>query len=487
MNTAVKLRYGEVFMKISSWDFTNTRVLVIGDVMLDRYWSGDTARISPEAPVPVVKINHVDDRPGGAANVALNIAALGGKTTLIGITGIDETYQKLSTILTAMGIDFDFVQSGQHPTVTKLRVMSQHQQLIRLDFEEKWKDHVFHQALLEKAGKHIQKAQAVILSDYGKGVLYDPQPFIRLAKKHKIPVFIDPKSNDFSVYDGATCITPNLKEFETVVGPCETEQDIVNKARELLKKHHLDYLLVTRGKDGMSLFHNTDEELHIPTEAKEVFDVSGAGDTAIATLALSVASKINIEDAVKLANAAAGVVVGKLGVATCSIPELQRAIQKTPPGGVLNEDQLFIEVQHAKKAKEKIVFTNGCFDILHAGHVYYLNEAKKLGDRLIVAVNDDHSVKRLKGESRPINALEQRMAVLAGLGAVDWVVPFSEETPARLICRLLPDVLVKGGDYKPKEIAGYDCVVKNGGEVKILDFVEGCSTTAIIEKGRAKE
>lgn len=474
-------------MKISLPDFTKTRILVIGDVMLDRYWSGDTARISPEAPVPVVKVNHVDDRPGGAGNVALNIAALEGKVTLIGITGIDETHKKLCDIFTSTGIDFDFVQSDQHPTITKLRVISQHQQLIRLDFEEKWENFLFQKALLEKAKKHIANAHAMILSDYGKGVLHNPQPFIQLAKKHNIPVFVDPKSNDFSVYDEATCITPNLKEFEAVVGSCKAEQDIVSKAKSLLKNHHLEYLLVTRGKDGMSLFHNNDEELHIPTEAKEVFDVSGAGDTSIAMLALSYAAKIDIESAVKLANAAAGVVVGKLGAATCSIPELQRAIQKTPSGGVLNEDQLFIEIQHAKRAKEKIVFTNGCFDILHAGHVFYLNEAKKLGDRLIVGVNDDNSVKKLKGDSRPINSLEKRMAVLAGLSSVDWVVPFSEDTPERLICRLLPDVLVKGGDYKPEEVAGSSCVIKNNGEVKILGFVEGCSTTEIIEKGRIKK
>jgi D-beta-D-heptose 7-phosphate kinase/D-beta-D-heptose 1-phosphate adenosyltransferase len=300
-------------------------------------------------------------------------------------------------------------------------------------------------------------------------------------------VFIDPKSNDFSIYDGATCITPNLKEFEAVVGPCETETDIIQKARGLLGQLHLEYLLVTRGKDGMSLFHNSDEETHIPTEAKEVFDVTGAGDTVIATLALAYASKADISTSVKLANAAAGVVVGKLGSATCSVPELQRAIQKTPAGGILNEEQLLIEIQHAKIAGEKVVFTNGCFDILHAGHVHYLNEAKKLGDRLIIAVNDDDSVKRLKGDSRPINSLEKRMIVLAGLNAVDWVVPFSEDTPERLICHLLPDVLVKGGDYKPEEIAGFNCVIKNGGEVKVLDFVEGCSTTAMIEKARTEK
>lgn len=473
-------------MKIFLPDFTKTHILVIGDIMLDRYWSGDTSRISPEAPVPVVKVNHKDDRPGGAANVAVNIAALGGKATLLGVTGVDDTHQKLCSILSAMDITADFVQSEQHPTITKLRVMSQHQQLIRLDFEEKWQDHFFQEALLEKAEKHILNAQAVILSDYGKGVLYDPQPFIQLAKKQGVPVFVDPKRNDFIAYNGATCITPNLKEFEMAAGSCETEHDIVNKAWALLSQCHLDYLLVTRGKDGMSLFHNHDEELHIPTQAQEVYDVTGAGDTVIATLALAYASKMGIADAIKLANAAAGVVVSKLGSATCSPPELQKAIYSAPVGGVLNEDQLMIEVSHAKKAGEKMVFTNGCFDILHAGHVHYLNEAKKLGCRLIVAVNNDDSVRRLKGASRPINSLEQRMAVLAGLSSVDWVVPFSEDTPERLICSLLPDILVKGGDYSPEEIAGFDCVTKNGGEVKILSFVEGCSTTAMIEKARDK-
>lgn len=462
-------------------DFSKARVLVVGDLMLDRYWFGSANRISPEAPVPVMKVNEVSDRPGGAGNVALNLASLGVQTTLVGLVGEDKNAEALDCFLRESGITCFLQQVPDMPTITKLRVISQHQQLIRLDFEKPFCDH-HEDALLPIVEEQLKEVDVLILSDYGKGTLNNPQAFIKLAKKAKVPVFIDPKKLDFSVYKGATILTPNLKEFETVVGPCVDEQEMEKKALKLIKQCHLEYLLVTRGENGMSLFQEGAGAIHIPTRAQEVFDVTGAGDTVIATLAAVFAVDQEMPYAMKLANDAAGITVGKLGAATVTIHELRRVVHNLHRGGVFNEEQLMLAVADAKAHGEKVVMTNGCFDILHAGHVHYLEQAKTLGERLIIAVNDDDSVRRLKGKDRPINSVLQRMQVLAGLSSVDWVVPFSEDTPERLICQVLPDVLVKGGDWRPEQIAGSQCVLQNGGEVHSLDFVEGHSTTSVIDK-----
>lgn len=462
-------------------NFTKARVLVIGDIMLDRYWYGDAKRISPEAPVPVMRVTNIEERPGGAGNVALNLASLGAQVTLIGITGNDREADILENFLKAKNIYCHLERASDRPTITKLRVISQHQQLIRLDFEETFQnDHVTH--ILPIVEKALREVDAVILSDYGKGTLKDSQTFIKLAKKAKVPVYIDPKNLDFSVYQDATILTPNFKEFVAAVGPCADENEITEKAQKLIKKFDLQALLVTRGEHGMSLFQAGKEPLHIPTHAQEVFDVTGAGDTVIATLVASLSVGCDLPRAVKLANIAAGISVSKLGAATVSVPELRRKLNCYHQGGILTEDALAIAVEDAKAFGEKVVMTNGCFDILHAGHVHYLEQAKSLGDRLIVAVNDDASVKKIKGNGRPINPLAHRMEVIAALASVDWVVSFSEDTPERLVCRLLPDVLVKGGDWKPEQIAGSKCVLENGGEVHSLDFVEGHSTTSMISK-----
>jgi len=462
-------------------DFSKARILVVGDIMLDRYWHGHASRISPEAPVPVMKVNRIEERPGGAGNVALNVAALGAETILLGITGDDEASYLLEEYFHKTKINCKLQRIENFPTITKLRAVSHHQQLIRLDFEESL-DHQYTESLLTEYKRFLPNVDAVILSDYGKGTLHHSSLFISLAKEHNVPVFIDPKSLDFSVYQGATVITPNLKEFEAVVGPCHDEDEMTARAQKLLKTHDFAALLVTRGEQGMSLFRQHETPVHIPVHAQEVFDVTGAGDTVIATLATAVAMGINLEEAIFLANAAASVSVSKLGASTVTIPELRRAVHNLHEGGILEEDDLLLAVQDAKAHGEKIVMTNGCFDILHAGHVHYLNEAKKLGDRLIIAVNDDDSVRRLKGPTRPVNTIAKRMAVLAGLSAVDWVVPFSEDTPERLICKVLPDVLVKGGDWKPEQIAGGQCVLDNGGDVKIIEFLEGHSTTSTIDR-----
>lgn len=462
------------------------RVVVVGDLMLDRYWSGSTARISPEAPVPVVHVKDIHEQVGGAANVVLNINALGGRCLVAGVIGGDETGKTLEGMLQDLsGVDTELARTTA-PTITKLRVLSRHQQLIRLDFESGSEEHYhFDLGSSNLLNKHLAESDVLVLSDYGKGVLADPQPFIQAAREMGKPVLVDPKRCDFEAYSGASLITPNMNEFEAVVGVCSNNDEIVSKAEALMQAHQIDALLVTRSEEGMSLLRRGLEPVHIPAQAREVFDVTGAGDTVIATMAVAMASGVGWEDSARIANVAAGIVVGKLGAATASVPEIRRAIDSMEEqhGGVVNEADLQEAVADARAHGETIVMTNGCFDILHAGHVGYLDQARRLGDRLIVAVNDDDSVRRLKGEGRPVISQQERMEVLAGLRAVDWVVPFSEDTPERLICEVKPDILVKGGDYKPEEVAGNQCA----GETKILGFVEGCSTSNIISSIAKKD
>ncbi|MGY4674295.1 bifunctional D-glycero-beta-D-manno-heptose-7-phosphate kinase/D-glycero-beta-D-manno-heptose 1-phosphate adenylyltransferase HldE [Ursidibacter arcticus] len=471
-----------MMMQYSS-QFNQAKVLVLGDVMLDRYWFGATNRISPEAPVPVVKVQQNEERAGGAANVAMNIASLNVPVTLHGLIGKDDAGQALDKLLNTHQIKNQCVALGSHPTITKLRILSRHQQLLRLDFEENFHN-VDSQPLLAKLAEEVAAYGALILSDYGKGTLDSVQQMIQIARKANVPVLIDPKGTDFERYRGATLLTPNMAEFEAVVGHCATDDEIVAKGLKMIAEYELSALLVTRSEKGMTLLRPNHDVFHLPTQAKEVYDVTGAGDTVISVLATAIADGRSLEEACYLANAAAGIVVGKLGTSTVTPSELEQAIhQRTETGfGVVSEDTLKSIVEQAKQRGEKIVMTNGCFDILHPGHVSYLENARKLGDRLIVAVNTDDSVKRLKGESRPINSLDARMAVLAGLASVDWVVPFSEDTPQRLIGEILPDLLVKGGDYKPEDIAGSKEVWANGGDVRVLNFENGCSTTNVIKK-----
>lgn len=470
-------------MTLSLPRFDKAQVLVIGDVMLDRYWHGGTSRISPEAPVPVVQVSQIEDRPGGAGNVALNIAALGAQAALFGLTGADEAAAALSSRLQAARVRCEFQAVQDHPTITKLRVISRHQQLLRMDFEQPFAAN--HAATLaQRATAAIAGVGAVILSDYAKGALADPQTLIQAARSAGVTVLVDPKGHDFQRYRGATLLTPNLHEFEAVVGPCGSEQDLVRKGLALVADLTLDALLITRGEHGMTLLRPGHPELHLPARAREVFDVTGAGDTVISVLAAALAAGEDLADAVTLANLAAGIVVGKLGTAVVSVPELRRAVQRElgSSQGVMNVEQLQVALQDARAQGEKVVFTNGCFDILHAGHVGYLQQARRLGQRLIVAVNGDASVTRLKGPGRPINPVERRMAVLAGLEAVDWVVSFDGDTPEELLELLRPDILVKGGDYSKEQVVGWQIVEGYGGKVEVLSFFDDCSTTAIVEK-----
>ncbi|AIF99591.1 heptose 1-phosphate adenyltransferase [Alteromonas australica] len=465
-------------------DFSQAKVLIVGDLMLDRYWSGGTGRISPEAPVPVVNVSGSEDRPGGAANVAVNVATLGAKVTLLGMCGHDENARILKEKLSSFDINCEFFEVPERDTITKLRVMSRNQQLLRLDFEKSFAD-VDKSALLTTFNQALDDVDIVILSDYAKGCLSDPQSLIRAAKQKGKKVIVDPKGSDFEKYANATLITPNVAELYAVVGEQDNEQSLVASAQSLKASLSLDGLLLTRSEDGMTLFETGEDEFHLPAKAKEVYDVTGAGDTVVSTLAVALASRLPMQAACVLANLAASVVVGKLGTSTVTNTELALAVGEQSvhlDGGVMSEEQLAIAMRASKSRGERIVMTNGCFDILHSGHVSYLEEAAQLGDRLIVAVNTDRSVTELKGPGRPVNNVNRRMAVLAGLSAVDWVVPFEEDTPQRLIARLLPDILVKGGDYKIEDIAGGKEVIENGGEVKVLTFEDGVSTTGIIER-----
>lgn len=459
------------------------KVTVVGDVMLDSYWKGPSSRISPEAPVPVVKVGSKEERAGGAANVTLNIASLGAPSSLVGIVGEDKNAEILEKIIRDHGICPEFVLTKEHPTITKLRILSRNQQLLRLDFEDSFSN-IDEKQVLAAFEKSIEDSKVVIFSDYGKGSLDSIPKMIEIANSKGIITLIDPKGTDFEKYSGATLLTPNMSEFEAVVGKVRNNQDLEEKALKLIEKFNLKMLLVTRSEDGMSLVRPGLETVHLPTYAREVYDVTGAGDTVIGTLGTCLASGYDIVTACQYANCAAGIVVGKIGTSTVTPSELLAALghSSTQNTGIISEDELCAEVRKLQSEGQKVVMTNGCFDIIHPGHVTYLKQAKALGHKLIVAVNSDNSVSRLKGPTRPINSLDARMTVLSALSSVDYVVAFEEDTPQKLISRVLPDILVKGGDYTVEQIAGHKEVLANGGKVIIIPFVDGCSTTSIVKK-----
>ena len=467
-------------------DFSKARVLVVGDVMLDRYWAGRAGRISPEAPVPVVNVAEAQARAGGAANVAMNMAALGAGVTLMGVIGEDEHGQQLDALLANQGVVRHWVKDAAG-TICKLRVLSHHQQLIRLDFERSFSEAAA-QALVEQVAAVLADYDVLVLSDYAKGTLARVEQMIAAARRADVPVMIDPKGRDFTRYRGATLIKPNQSEFEAVVGVCADEQEIERKGRSLMTQLSLDALLVTRSEHGMLLLEAAQTQAYrLRAQTQEVYDVTGAGDTVMAVLAAAFAAGASLKQAAWLANEAASLVVRKVGTSVVGAAELQNHLKRKQAhlGYVApSEAELVEQVRQAQGRGERVVMTNGCFDILHAGHVRYLQEAAQLGDRLVVAVNSDDSVRRLKGDSRPIVPLQARMEVLAALSCVDWVIPFEEDTPERLICSVRPDVLVKGGDYQPHEIAGAGCVQDAGGEVKVLSFWDGFSTTDIVNRIR---
>lgn len=489
-------------MNQPSFNFKGLKILVAGDVMLDRYYWGDVRRISPEAPVPIVKIDEITETLGGAGNVANNLVCLGCNVTVIGVCGKDEAGDTLQQLLSSKGICSRLVVDPARPTITKTRIMAKKQQMMRLDQEQ---THELDGMITDQIRLNVEQAladvQAVILSDYGKGMFASAditQNIITQARQRDLPVLVDPKGVDWRRYVLASCITPNKTEFEGVAGIALENNDrlLVQMAQQIRSRFKVAWLLITRGSKGMCLVGESGEALMIPAKAREVFDVSGAGDTVIATLAASLAGGMTFPEAAHTANLAAGLVVGKVGTQPILASELETALQYT--GQRQMHPQLSVKISNLegaldkvaewRRAGHKIVFTNGCFDLLHPGHISLLHQARNYGDRLIVGLNTDDSIRRLKGPDRPILSEQDRAAILSALECVDLVVHFDDDTPLELIRRMAPDVLVKGSDYKPDEVVGKQLVEANGGRVALVDLVSGYSTTGIARKvlaGRA--
>ena len=465
-------------------DMSSGNVTVIGDVMLDRFWSGGSRRISPEAPVPVVNVMSQEDRAGGAGNVAVNLAHLGIDVSLVGLCGEDDHARALRACVEATGVRWNVMPCGGE-TIVKLRVLSRNQQLLRMDFESPLASYG-NDLFVGYARQHLADADLVVFSDYAKGSLSMVDRLLEVCREMGKPTLVDPKGLDFERYRGATVLTPNLAELEAIVGPCNDETALLEKTETLRVSLDVQAILVTRSEAGMTLIQAGSPPQHLAASAREVYDVTGAGDTVIAVMAGCLSAGLPLSESARFANQAAGIVVAKLGTASVTPAEL-RAIPTSEPRlsnktGVMSESDLLVEIEQAKLTGQRVVMTNGCFDILHPGHVSYLQQASAQGDLLAVAVNDDDSVRRLKGPSRPVNPTADRMAILAALACVEFVVPFSEDTPARLIEAVAPDVLVKGGDYKVEEIAGHESVLARGGRVITLDFVEGHSTSGMLAR-----
>lgn len=465
------------------------RIAVIGDVMLDRYFHGEVKRISPEAPVPVTRINRINSVLGGAANVAANLAHLECQVFMGGVTGDDENRVLLEKLMNEAGIDASgLVKSKSRSTITKLRVLGGQQQMLRLDFEEVGDLLPEEREALDTwlDGLLADGIDGIIISDYAKGVCSTAFVQSVIAKAHAqgVPVLVDPKGSDWSKYAGCDFITPNLKEMCEAAGCVKDNEDnaIVEMARAARDKFAIKNVVVTRSEKGMSLI-NANEVLHSPATAIEVFDVSGAGDTVAATLLAGVAGKLSLAEAVYMANRAAGIVVAKVGTYPVHRNELLKDLlteeRKQGHGyRTLSWDEISSLAATWKAAGETVVFTNGCFDIIHVGHVTYLEKARNLGKHLIVGLNTDASVQRLKGPTRPLVHELDRARVLSALACVDAVVLFDQDTPTELISQIHPDILVKGGDYKPEQVAGREYA----GEVQIIDFEEGYSTTNVVTK-----
>ena len=466
-----------------------SHVLVIGDVMLDRYLIGSVGRISPEAPVPIVLLKDKNERAGGAANVAVNLAMLGIKTHLIGCVGQDNEALALTHLISDAGIDTSgLVLSNTRPTIAKTRIVSGHQQMMRLDQESiAALTSAENDALQANIHAALQALpQMVILSDYAKGLLSVTvcQGIITQCKRLNIPVLVDPKGSDYAKYAGATALTPNKKETAQACKTGVDDNDLIAKASALKTELGLSFMAVTRGEEGITLIDDLTH--HLPAIAKQVFDVSGAGDTVIATLAAGLMHGLGALSSLKLANTAAAVVVGKAGTVPITKADLLGALNAEQGSQqahkICDIDQLNAKVSTWKNTKQKIVFTNGCFDLLHAGHVTYLEAAKKRGDKLILGLNTDRSVSALKGPTRPIVNEQDRARVLAALESVDAVILFDEDTPLDLINAIQPNVIAKGSDYSADQVVGGREVESWGGEIALIDLVEGRSTSKIIEK-----
>jgi D-beta-D-heptose 7-phosphate kinase/D-beta-D-heptose 1-phosphate adenosyltransferase len=474
--------------------FGALRILIIGDVMLDRSIWGDVDRISPEAPVPVLRSVRTTSAPGGAANVAMNLVGLGVNVAQAGFWGDDAEMRELRALLAPANVDLSGMISSGNPTISKTRITSRNQQLLRLDVESaEPRPATEHEALMERALELVRTADAVILSDYDKGALSAPlcQAVIGLARERRIPVLADPKGRDFGKYAGATTICPNLQELGLVTGiPSRDLAPLLAAAQELVGQLGIDYMTVTMSEKGIRILY-PDSVFHSPTRAREVFDVTGAGDTVIATLAASLAGGLDPETAVTLANIAAGIVVAKTGTAPISrhelVAEFTASAQMKAPDKILDLPHLLVRLAEWRASGDRIVFTNGCFDILHVGHITLLEQCREFGDKVIIGLNSDASVRQLKGPTRPLVSESERARVLAALGATDAVIIFDQPTPLELIQAVRPDVLVKGGDYSASTIVGADDVVTWGGRVEIVPTVNGASTTNTIRKMAASQ
>ncbi len=469
---------------------SSLKCLVVGDLMLDEYLWGKAERISPEAPVQVVDILREDLRLGGAGNVANNLLALGCQVSVASVIGEDENGWALLKAFSRQGIDTTAIyQEPGRRTGRKTRVIAAHQQIVRIDRESRDPlSEQFEQRLVDWLQQHSGRFDVVLISDYLKGVLTPAvlTAVITTARSHQIPVLVDPKGTDYRKYRGATCLTPNRKEAEAASGVPIHDQHSLNLAAEtLMTQLQLDNLLITRSEEGMSLFSGSGKTIHIPTVAREVFDVTGAGDTVLALLACGLAGGQHLADAARLANIAAGIAVAKLGTSIVTPDEIITAValeRRDSDSKIKNRDVLADLIAREKAKGRQVVFTNGCFDLLHAGHVKYLQAARRLGDLLIMGLNSDASVRRLKGPRRPLIAEDERAHILAALDCIDYVCLFDEDTPLELITALQPHILVKGGDYTPDGVVGKDVVEAYGGRVELIPFVDGKSTTNIIEK-----
>lgn len=491
MSDSVSLSHGSVAQLLER--FRELRIVVVGDVMLDEYFLGSVERASPEAPVPVVKMGAESRGLGGAANVASVAAALGSEVRLLGLVGDDAAGDRFLDECKVAGIDADnVVKVADRPTTRKLRILAQHQQVVRLDWEDtRPVDESVGEALVEQL-RNSEPADAIVISDYSKGFLSPAvlEGVIAVGRQWGVPVLVDPKSSDLSRYKGATVLKPNVHELEAVIGRRlkeNLEADLTEVSHSLLETADVDTLIVTLGEKGMGVFSRQAEPFFVPTSVREVFDVSGAGDTVIAALALSLAAGASFHDAVHVANEAAGIAVGKSGVAVVEPRELAA---RFAPGGadkILSREELVHRVAWWRMQDQKVVLTNGCFDLLHVGHVHLLREASKQGDVLIVAINSDDSVRRLKGGNRPLIAADERAALLAALNSVDSVVVFDEDTPRELLEEVRPDVLVKGGDYREDEVVGRRMIADWGGSVVLIPLVPERSTSGLVERIRSMD
>ena len=442
------------------------KITVIGDVMIDWYLHGESSRISPEAPVPVVKFKESKFQLGGAANVANNLKHLEIEPFLIGATGNDHFGSLLKEHLKAEKIKFNLTSEKSFQTICKQRLMSSNQQLARIDYEQ-----YFHGSKLTNTFntfiKNIAKTDLIIVSDYGKGTIFNARKLIQSAKKLKKKILIDPKGKDFIKYKGANLITPNKSEFENIMGKVGSKRDLANKAKKMLEHLNLESLIVTLGSEGMYVLKKSNKKIigdFINAYPQEVFDVSGAGDTTISALGAALSEGNDIFSAAEFANLAASISVSKLGTSTVSIEEVTSL--ETSKG---NKEQV-------------IVFTNGCFDIIHSGHLDLLKEARSYGDKLIVGLNSDKSISKLKGPERPIIGQSERKKILLALKYVDEVIIFNEENPLKLIKKLKPSILVKGADYTKEQVIGGEFVESYGGQIKLVKLAKGKSTSNIINK-----